>query len=122
MNTFKTITAIIILILLTLILFTNCAILVSIPTEMEQIVYNYEGMIVQAEKVEDILPPTIEEVEKFPEIEEEVIITIGMKNAVETAKDYIRWFNPSKQGLIEFLQAEDFTEEEINYAIEQVWK
>lgn len=122
MNTFKIITAIIMLILLTLILFTNCAILASIPTEMEQIVYDYEGMIVQVEKVEDILPPTVEEVEEFPEVEEEAIITIGMKNAVEKAKDYIRIFNPSKQGLIELLQTADFTEEEINYAIEQVWK
>ncbi len=60
------------------------------------------------------------EPEKTPEKEPEIEGTMGQKNAVGKAKDYIRVMAFSKQGLIEQLKFDDFEEEDAVYGVNNI--
>lgn len=82
-----------------------------------------EELETQEVEEEVIIEEPIEEVEEIEEYKPQIIeeeVTFGMKNALGSAESYLDCMGFSKEGLKDQLEYEGYTNEEINYAVENV--
>ena len=99
----------------------------DVETVNEEVEIKQEENTEQQEKVIEEKQQQNEEVytEEQPKVVEEKevksdVVTIGMKNALGKAKTYLNVLDFSKEGLKDQLEYDKYTDEEINYAIENV--
>ena len=99
----------------------------EVETEQKQEMQIEEQEELETQEVEEEIvietPILEEENEKVePQITETEEVTFGMRNALGSAESYLDCMSFSRQGLIEQLEYEGFTSEQINYAMERVWR